>query len=716
MERVAQWHRAYPDIGIKESPRELLDPLFNWIKAGNPVEAHYANFEESIWTHVGIPQHDFPTIETGQWRDSAAAAAALSLPRDLAGATHALGLSERKDPIGYRLIRQYSLPKRLTKAEKAIFGEDYIIFREDPEGLQLFWDYCSQDVRSERSLSNAIPPLSPTELRIWQITQDMNRRGIRIDTDLCHKALDVFTEAKRRMDAELKYLTGIGAGSQRARLSEWLEKNEGLRLPDTQAKTVEWYLHRFSGDISDRARRVLTIIREVNRTSIKKYQTMLDSVDENGIAYDLLAYCGAERTGRWAGQGIQVQNLPKGNLPKGYTMEDAVAVVKTGDLDICAMEFGDPLALVVSCLRGALIPADGRELAVADYAAIEARCVLWLAGALDALQVFRDGGDIYCDMASGIFGRVVTKQNLTQITRTGKTERDFGKVAILGLGYGMGYIKFLLTLRDYDIYLTRDEVRTMMGTARLEHFEKIVWRKLFPMPEDFAEMYLEYPDGAKRRDRKYKAAKRAANIALRRLTEGREDPFDVIHELALCLYTVGVYRDRYEEVPTMWKAQEAGAIEAIKNPGREIEVGLVTWFVEDDFLKCRLPSKRCLHYYKPEIKPTKTAWGEWKDSIRFMGRHQKTRAWTQLATYGGKLTENITQATARDIMAYAMIELDDEPNFDLLITVHDEAVAEVDKGTVTAEEYEALMVRMPPKLFDGCPIGAEAKLMGRYRK
>jgi DNA polymerase len=367
--------------------------------------------------------------------------------------------------------------------------------------------------------------------------------------------------------------------------------------------------------------------------------------------------------------------------------------------------------LIVSCLRGTIIAPKGRKLITADYAAIEARCVLWLAGATGALKVFEPDengkpGDIYLDMASGIFGRKITKANARTITTDGKTERDFGKVAILGLGYGMGWIKFLLTLRDYKIYLTRAEVKQMMGMARLQKYEEIVRRKLYPMMADFV--------GKKEAEKKFAAAQREAKVEVRRLQDGREDPKTIMHELALCKYTVEVYRDRYEEVPAMWKAQEAAAIEALRTR-RPVKCGKVTWFVQGRFLKCRLPSGRCLHYCDATLKMAKTSWGESRPSIRFMGKDQKTKQWTRQGTYGGKLTENITQASARDIMALAMIGLDDSILYELLITVHDEAVAEVDDGREVPREFEEIMTRMP-QAFHGCPITAESKVYGRYRK
>jgi DNA polymerase len=705
LDEIKLWHRAYPDLGIEESERPK--DLFKFIAAGGMVEAHNALFELLIWNHVAVPQHGWPELPFDQLMCSSAKVAAHALPRSLEGAILALNLPVRKDEGGKRLINLYCKPKRLTTAERELFGEDDpVIFNEDAEGIWNLWHYCRRDVRAEVRLSDSVADLSHMERKVWQITQRMNMRGVLIDVELAKAALDLAAQAKRKLNRELHKITGIEKGSQRKAVKEWLLEHEKLDLADTKAITLEFLLTRFDSHkikFSKRARRVLEIVKEVNRTSTNKFKRMLECVDKTGRARDLIVYCGAERTGRFAGKGIQVHNLPKGRFAKGVTMDAACADVKTRDLAWCEAIHDDVMNLIASCLRGAIIAPSGRELVTADYSAIEARCVLWEAGAITALKVFLDGGDIYCDMASGIYGRVITKENVKPINAMGSTERDFGKVAILGLGYGMGYLKFLITLRTYNIYLTRAEVVKMIGLARLTKYERIIRRKLFPVPEDYET------------EKKYRAAQREASLNKRRLTDEREDPNQIIHELALCKYTVDTYRRRYAEVPAMWKAQEEAAIRAVRT-GQKIKCGPVVWYVKGRFLKCRLPSGRTLNYCDPEIKMAKTSWGESKPSLRFYGRDQKTSRWVRQASYGGKLVENITQAIARDVMAIAKITLDEEyPEYELLISVHDEIVSEADEGKGDKDEFEEVMSRMPAYMI-GCPITAEAKIYQRYRK
>lgn len=698
------WHRAHPRIGIREN--EAPEELFEWIAKGGLVEAHNAMFERNVWANVMREQHDWPEVPEELWRCSAAKAAAHALPRSLEGAIEALGLNVMKDSAAGKLfINRYSKPRKLSKAERELFddADESLAFNEDADGLAAGWEYCRQDVRAEHALSEELADLPRNELKLWQITNEMNLRGVLIDVDLAREALKLADTARKVLNAELFKLTGIKSGTQRAPIKVWLAEEELIELPDSKAKTIEWYLTRQK--LSPRAHRVLEIVKEVNRTSPAKFTRMLECVDTDNRARENIVFNGAERTGRFAGKLIQVHNLPKGRLPKGIKMDTAADDVKTGDYEWCAGIYGDVMNLIVSTLRGAIISAMGLDLMSADYAAIEARCVLWEAGADEALEVFRRGEDIYCDMASGIYGYKITKATAKVINSLGATQRDFGKVAILGLGYGMGFIKFLITLRTYNIYLTREEVTEMMGATRLAKYEGIVRKKLFPKPEDFDEK------------RKYTSAAREAAKAVRGLRDEREDPAAVMHELALCKYTVETYRKRYAEVPAMWKAQEAAAIKAIQNPGKGYKCGPVVWFVKGRFLKCKLPSGRCLHYCDPSVKSEKNQWGKVTPSIRFWGINQLTKKWTRQSTYGGKLTENITQAIARDIMGHAKIMLHEEhaDTYALLISVHDQILAEVREGEGDKKEFERIMATLPA-VYDGCPITAEAERYKRFRK
>lgn len=709
---IRRWHMAHPQHLIGESlpPEEL----FAFILAGGLVEAHNAFFEKCVWRFMMMAHYGWPEVPLEQWRCSAAKASAASLPRDLDGACKAMRLPIVKDMVGNALMKKMCKPRKALKAEivawmeekglsgdyrklRAKFDEDVgYLWHEKEEDLYRLWDYCDTDVLAEEALSEAVPDLIQSELAVWQMDQIMNMRGAKFDLDLAEAALEMATLWKKRLNTELEVMTGISSGTKRADVKKWLLDNEDLDIPDTKADTLEWYIER--EPISGRARRVMEITTDVNRTSTRKYQTMLDKAAKGDWRVrDLLMYHGAG-TGRWSGKGVQVHNFPARDLiVKDF--EEACAAIKSRNLDWCIALFGDVMKLLSHALRGAIISEQRRDLMVADYSAIEARCVLWEAGAKPALEVFLRGEDIYCDMATGIYGYKVIKG-------VHKAERQFGKQAILGLGYGMGFVTFLLTCRKYKIFFTKADVLRIMGAEQLEKYEGWVRNYLCL---DAAPISMD-PEQA----RKYANKRRQAAKTRRRLVDAREDPAKIVHELALMKYTVDVYRNRYGEVKQLWKDQEAAAIQAVQT-GKCVKSGVVSWYVEDGWLNCELPSGRCMRYRDPEIKLMATSWGEKKPALRYMSVNGVTRKWERTATYGGKIVENITQAIARDIMANAMMLAHEGGIYDTTMSVHDELICEVDENEGSLEDFEELMSSIPPWAY-GCPITAEAERYKRYRK
>jgi DNA polymerase len=705
LENVGLWHMAHEHLLIAES--EPPEDLFAFILAGGCVEAHNAFFERCMWRHVMVARYGWPDVPHLQWRCSAAKASAASLPRALEDACDALDLPVKKDMVGNRIMRKLMKPKKPTKAERAklkaegLDPDTTILWHEDEDDIVYNWLYCKRDVLAEHALSRAVPNLSSSELLVWQLDQKMNERGAKFDLAFARAALDMAAKWRAKLNAELEIITrpepsadeenpvGILSATKRQAVKAWLLDYEQIDLPDTAADTLDWILSAAKADkldISSRARRIIDIMKQVNRTSTKKYESMLQRADVDWRIRDLLMYHGAS-TGRWAGKGVQVHNFPKGKLKD---MDEAVMDIMTGDVDWVEAMYGDVMETLSWALRGAIIPEDGRYMMVADYAAIEARCVLWLSASIEALNVFRRGEDIYCDMASGIYGYKVTKKEHPD-------ERQFGKQAILGLGYGMGYITFLLTCRRYDIHFSREQVERIMGKKRLAEVEAWVLNQLFP--SDDAD----------------KSERRLASKTRRRLVDAREDPRMILHELALMKHTVEVYRKRYPQVKQMWKDQEAAAIAAVQSPGQRVSCGKVTWFVRGRFLHCELPSGRLLSYCDPVVKPHKTSWGELRPHLSYMSVNAVTKRWERTGTYGGKIVENITQAVARDAMADAMVLADQDDTYMVVLSVHDELVAEVDNNKGSTDDFERLMSSIGP-WADGCPITAEAKPMKRYRK
>lgn len=675
-DKIRMWHMAHPSCGIAESP--LPQDLFDWIEAGGLVEAQNSFFERCIWRNVMVARRGWPRIRHTQWRCSAAKAASHSLPRSLDMGLRALELGVEKDMEGHRLMLKLSKPRKLRKRELASYearGEaPPVLWHEDEWEIKRLWKYCGRDVRGEIALSDELPDLSPRELRIWQMDQAINARGVWCDRRMVRRAIAMAREAVEGMNAELEELTGgeLTQATKRQQVRRWLLEAEGIDLPDTTGETLDEVLER-DDEMTERAKRVIEILRSANRTSTAKYRAMLLHMDpdDDRIRGSLL-YCGADRTGRWSGRGVQPHNFPRPH-DKDMVMEDACDAVLTGDINLVEKRYGDPMELLSSTLRGALGAPRGRRIAVADFAAIEARVVFWLAGATKALRAFRDGVDIYCDMASAVYRREIAKDE-------DPDERFVGKQSILGLGFGMGFPKFLTTLRKYKVSFTKAEVR-----------------RIVPRYDDIALWLVE----------KGKVhLRRAKGLSLKR----------DMHELVLTKYVVDVYRAKYPEVVSWWKELNEAAIAAVKNPGHSFDAGPVSYRMEGRFLRCRLPSGRDLCYFDPKVSVAKDPWGGLKEHLTYMGIHPKTKQWGRVSTYGGKLCENVVQATARDLMAEGMLNVhySDTP-FELTLSVHDELVAELDEGAAESEDFVRLMTDMPD-WADGCPIDAEGWIGRRYRK
>lgn len=686
------WHPAYPHLGIEEEGREHLVALFAYLAGEDAlVEAHNAFFEVGIWENICVPILGWPAIDRRKWRCSAAKGAVHSLPRDLLNACLAMDVSEKKDDVGKKVMLKVSKPRKALKAERqsAGFDPNRILWHESLELFQQLWDYCRQDTKAEHALSSELPDLTDEEQRVWFMDLEMNCRGIRVDLDMARAALAIGDEYCTQLNRELRDITGgeVEMASSRVKLKDWVNR-QGVALPDTTAATIDKF-KAMKGLRAD-VHRVLHICKEVNQTSTAKYQTaVLQASPGDHRLRGQVVYHGAS-TGRWAGKGLQPHNFKKAK--DGLDSDEAAEIIKLNDLTtLCALYGSDQVMEVLSgAIRGVMVPSEGHDLIVADFAAIEARCVLWLARQMSALDVFYRGEDIYCDMSTGLYGRTITKKD--------KDERQFGKQAILGLGFQMGFVTFLITCAKYNIRFSPEMCRRIVGEDYARHEEAV--RK-----------YFTVGPLAKQRQHKLKHGTKTA--------PGLDQDWDeVVHELVLMKFTTDKYRERYPEVAAMWDDQEAAAIAAVRSPGRRVDVvrGRNSYLYEGRFLKMILPSGRCLHYPDPKVVTKPVPWN--KDERRPVLQFYTSLpggGWVPTTTYGGMLVENLTQATARDLMAQAMVRCDDHPKYSVLMSVHDELIAECKKGTGDVGEFERLMAEVPDWAH-GCPVDAEGWIGQRYRK
>lgn len=435
--------------------------LFEAIQAGATLVAHNAGFERAIFAGVMGPRYGWPVPPLGQWTCTAAMAAVMALPRSLDQVGAALGLPIQKDGAGHRLMLQMCKPRRTRDADK-------VVWWDDAEKLARLIAYCKTDVEVERLVHTKLRELTPSEREIWILDQTINDRGVLVDLEAVAAAKVVVSETLARLNAELGRITryAVTSASQVGRMLEWFGQR-GIVIEKLDKQTVGELLA--ASDEGDRdaaeldllgllvkndpdARRVLEIRREAAKSSTAKLEAFAARTCRDGRMRENLLYHGAS-TGRWAGKGAQLQNLPRPKIKGGqqalaFELFDEASPSLTDLLDIL---IGPPMSVVSDCLRGMIVAAPGKDLIACDFSNIEGRVIAWLAGQNDLVEMFRSGGKIYETMAAAIYDKPVSA-----ITKD-SVERQLGKTAVLGCGYGMGWAKFIATCLKAEPPIPVDE-------------------------------------------------------------------------------------------------------------------------------------------------------------------------------------------------------------------------------------------------------------------
>ena len=455
-----QWRRG------DECPFEIRRA----VAEGWRIVAHNVGFERILWREVLTPRYGWPEPKLEQWDCTMARARAAGLPGTLDGASKALRAPFEKDLRGHRLMLMMCKPRQARKEEDPAALHWY----EDEERMARLSDYCAQDVEVERWLDKHLPPLAPDERKVWLADARLNDRGVPIDVQFCREAAAVATAARKDLDKRMKEVTAgaVGTATNVKALVEWLlargiqieepsedqaeeDAEEEDDLPELRRRDVVRLLG--SAAITGAEREALQIRLEAGKTSTKKIDAMLARANLDDRVRGMLAYHGAA-TGRWsaAGSGIQLQNLPRAGLKDWDVARQSVAL----GVEAVEMAYGPPLDVLSRMLRGAIRAPEGKLLAFADLSQVEARGVAWLAGQDDMVEAFASGRDLYCEMASIIFDRPVTKED--------EDLRFVGKGVVLGCGYGLGAKKFELTCaqqgRPIDAELAERAVRSYRTT------------------------------------------------------------------------------------------------------------------------------------------------------------------------------------------------------------------------------------------------------------
>ncbi len=391
-------------------PGHVADML---VDPGTVKHAFNASFERVCLSRLLLPPGAF--LDPAQWACTMVQAAYWGVPGSLKQVAEVLGLSERKDAAGKRLIRTFSLPEADGEA-RAREGEDWEAFKA----------YCAQDVAVEREVQRAVAGELPARERgAWAADQRINDRGAGIDGELARAARRMSVEGARRTAAYLARATGLDNPGSVAQLKGWLAQH-GCPVASVGREALEAALAR--GGMPEATEAVVRARLASARSSVKKYDAAVEAACADGRLRGCFQFYGAQ-TGRWAGRLMQLQNLPRGDL-RGDALDDARALVRAGDAEAVDLLYGNVPDVLKSLVRTVVMPPPGRLLAVADYSAIEARVIAWLAGEEAVLEVFRTTGRIYEAIAARMFG--------VPVEAVDKAMRQRGKVATLALGYGGG--------------------------------------------------------------------------------------------------------------------------------------------------------------------------------------------------------------------------------------------------------------------------------------
>lgn len=721
--------------------------LFAAVMGGGVVEAWNSGFEYWIWNNVCVPKYGWPALPVRALRCAMAKARAHCLPGALGAAGKVLVLEHVKDADGDRLLKKFSMPRNPTAKDKRTRVKPH----EDPvDGPKLF-AYNALDILSEAEASSRTPDLEGEELEFWLLDQEINRRGVQIDVDGVNNCIAIVKQAHQQYNAELALITGgvVGKASELAKLQGWLgahgvhmasldeeHLDEALAADDKAREAWAAYIEPVAGTAKPMpayCRRALDIRALVGSAAVKKVFAMANQVTARGRLHDLFTYYGA-RTGRTTGNGPQPTNLPNSGPEVYYcatmtpaangtpygdfvkagwshaqmaaggfvtgcgqhfgthakacpwcgcaspakgrewgpaAVEDALRVISTRDLRTVEHYFGDAMAAVSGCLRGLFVAADGHDLICSDYSSIEAVVLAMVSGEQWRIDVFRTHGKIYeagAAMITGIpFDEFMRHAGYTDAelaapdwyTRKPATagshhpqRKKIGKVSELASGY-QGWIGSWKAF-GADEFMTEEEMKHAI----------LAWRAKSPA-------IVEFWGGQER----------------------------------------GRWRDARPELFGV----EGMFVAAILNPGVEYEFRGFKFIMRGDCVYLRLLSGRYLAYHRPRLQQG----GKSGLSISYEGWNTNPKngptGWQRMPTWGGRLTENIVQATARDIQWFGMLNLR-AAGYPIVLHVYDEDIAEVPAGFGSVQEFERIMSTMPAWCADW-PIVAKGGWRGRrYRK
>ena len=571
-------------------PKEVLaaledDSVIKW--------AFNAAFERvCLSRYLGYPTGEY--LDPESWHCSMVWAATMGLPLSLEGVGAVLGLEKQKLTEGKELIKYFCQPCLPTKANGQRTRNRPF---HAPDKWELFKRYNARDVEAEMGIQQKLSkfPVPPQVWEEYDIDQEINDRGVRIDMELVEQAIQMDARSRQELTDSMKRMTALENPNSVQQMKQWLSDN-GMETDSLGKKVVAELLKTAPPELAE----VLTLRQQLAKSSVRKYQAMEKTVCSDNRARGMFMFYGANRTGRFSGRNIQLQNLPQNHLPD---LAEARALVRSGDFDAVELLYEDVPDTLSQLIRTAFIPRDGAQFLVADFSAIEARVIAWFARETWRQEVFEKGGDIYCASASQMFKVPVEKHGINGHLR------QKGKIAELALGYG-GSVGTLKAMGALEMGLTEEELPQLVDA----------WRQSNP------------------------------------------------------------------NIVKFWWAVDRAVMEAVRYKHTTTDYGL-TFSCRSGMLFISLPSGRKLAYVKPKVGTNKFG-GE---CITYEGIGS-TKKWERLDSYGPKFVENIIQATARDILCYAMRTL---RCCSIVMHIHDELVIEADPH-MSLDAVCEQMGRTPP--------------------
>ena len=697
-------------------------------------------------------------LDPHQWRCTMVMAAYLTLPGRLADAAVALGTTEKKMEEGKDLIRYFSVPCKPTKTNG---GRTRNLPADAPEKWAVYKQYNVQDVETERAIRKALEkyPLPEQEWELYALDQQINDRGVRVDKKLVKNAIAVDAVFAQAAYQRAKELTGLENPGSVNQLKAWLA-DQDMPMESLARKIVQEKAAQTNGIVAE----LLNLRLELSKTSVKKYEAMARCVCRDGRVHGLLQFYGANRTGRWAGRLVQAQNLPQNHLPD---LDLAREIVKTGDEELLDTLFASVPGTLSELIRTAFIPKDGCRFLVADFSAIEARVLAWLASEEWVLEEFRGKGKIYEATASRMFHipqETIVKGNPNYEYRQKGKQATLSCIAegqLVLTDHGLIRIENVKPHhRLWDggnwvshegvVYRGQRGILTYDGlTATADH---LVWIEGQARPVYFG---FAAASGARLIHTEYCGQAISMSTPWNALAqeEQNDHPLITAHQCTARLYDirnagphhrftvsgrlvhncgygggvgalkamgakmaeeemqplVDAWRAANPNIVAFWNALDRAAKTVIRRK-TSARVGKVVLYWQDDKMFMRLPSGRNLCYQSPHF--TVNRFGN--DAIGYYAPNAAGQMVVQ-ETFGGKLAENTTQAIARDILAHALLTLE-KNGYPVVFHVHDEAVIEMPIGQGSLEEACRLMA-IAPDWAERLPLRADGEdHLAFYRK